>query len=273
MPRKPSRPRNSRDAQSALAELLARLGTHRGVPILVGDDELRRWPAGEVAALKSQGLLLKARPAASALCPGCEHACTMPVHTVRRAGGAPASFVVCDKRSDINRVPVSPAQLSQWRCDADAVRAFIAASLGVHRSDRHAAHDGLLNIGVARGDKRSQMLCLRAGDDVAVVAGNNAIPLPELIGFSDGAYSIDAAIVRDLVDCAMVADPRYTPSNARREARKLGTRAMYDAWRTAYRDLKRRRPNMSDVWYAQQIAKLAVGARRNAETIRKHMKR
>jgi hypothetical protein len=259
--------------QSAFAELLARLGAHRGAAIVVGNDELSRWPAAEVAALKSQGLLLKARPAASAVCPGCEHACTMPVHTIRRAGGATTAFIVCDKRSDINRVPLSSAQLSQWRCDAEAVCAFIATSLSLRRSGCHSDDPALRSIGVARGDKRSQMLCLRAGDDVAVVAANNAIPLPELIGFRDGAYSIDAAMIRDLVDSATTADPRYTPSNARREARKLDTCAMYDAWRKAYRDLKRRRRNMSDVWYAQQIAKLELGPRRSAETIRKHMKR
>lgn len=259
--------------QSALTELFARLGAHRGAAILVGDDELRRWPAGEVAALKSQGLLLKAHPAASAVCPGCEQACTMPVNTVRRAGGAAAAFVVCDKRSDINRVSLSSAQLSQWRCDAEAVCEFIAASLGLRRRGSHSDDEALLSIGMVRGDKRSQMLSLRAGDEVAVVAGNNAVGLLELIGFRDGVYSIDAAVIRDLIDSATTADPRYTPSTARREARKLDTRAMYDGWRRAYRDLRRRRPSMSDVWYAQQIAKLAVGPRRSAETVRKHMKR
>jgi hypothetical protein len=197
----------------------------------------------------------------------------MPVHTLRRAGGVAIAFIVCDKRSDINRVPVSPAQLSQWRCDTDAVCAFIVASLGVRRSEHHADHGGLLTIGVARGEKRSQMLCLRDDGEVAVVAGGNAIPLSELVSFRDGAYSIDAALIRDLVDSATTADPRYTPSNARREARKLDTRAMYDRWRREYGVLKRSRPKMSDVWYAQQIAKGACGAGRTAETIRKHMKR
>ena len=112
--------------RAALNELLARVGVCNGAAVLVSAEELSQWPAAAVAAMKSQKLLAKARPAASAICPGCERACTMPVYTV------PArlqSFIVCDKRSDINRVPLSAARLVQWRSDAEAVRGFITRSL------------------------------------------------------------------------------------------------------------------------------------------------
>ena len=59
----------------------------------------------------------------------------------------------------------------------------------------------------------------------------------------------------------------------RREARKLDTQAMYEDWREAYRDLKKQRPRMSDVWHSRQIAKLDIANGRDPETIRKHMKR
>ena len=126
--------------QAALIELLARVGARNGAAALVSDEELSKWPATAVAAMKSQRLLAKARPASSAICPGCERACVMPVHTLLRASGTAASFIVCDKRSDINRVPVSATRLRQWRCDADAVCGFIAASLGLRRSDQHPAN-------------------------------------------------------------------------------------------------------------------------------------
>ncbi len=48
---------------------------------------------------------------------------------------------------------------------------------------------------------------------------------------------------------------------------------MYEAWRKAYRDLKKQRRNMSDVWYSRQIAKMNIANGRSAETIRKHMKK
>jgi hypothetical protein len=40
------------------------------------------------------------------------------------------------------------------------------------------------------------MLCLRADGDLALVAGNNAVLLAELVGFRDGGYSVDAAMIR-----------------------------------------------------------------------------
>jgi len=259
--------------EAALIELLARVGARNGAAVFVSAEELGQWPAVAVAAMTSQKLLAKARPASSVVCPGCERGCVMPVDTVRAGPRGPVSFIVCDKRSDINRVPVSAARLTQWRCDAGAVCSLIAACLGLHRSDQHPADAGLLNIGIASGDKRRQMLCLQANGDLSVVAGNTAVPVAELVGFRGGEYSVDEAMIRQLVDSATTADPRYTPSNVRRESRKLDTQAMYEGWREAYRDLKKRRPNMPDVWYSQQIAKQDIAAGRNAETIRKHMKK
>jgi hypothetical protein len=252
--------------QDALIELVARLGARSGAVVLVTDDELSRWPDAAVAAMKSQRMLTKARPAVSVVCPGCEQECVMPVNTPPRASGSAASFIV----SDINRVPVSAARLTQWRCDAEAVCSFIAESLGVRRSDQRPAA-GVLNIGIASGDKRRQMLCLKADGVVALLVGNSAVPLAEFIGYDDGAYSLDGAAIRQLVDSVTTADPRYTPRNARRAVRKLDTQAMYQSWQKAYRDLKKRRPTMSDVSYARQIAKLPIARSRSADTIRKHL--
>jgi hypothetical protein len=47
---------------------------------------------------------------------------------------------------------------------------------------------------------------------------------------------------------------------------------MYEGWRKAYRELRKSRPKMSDVWYSLQIAKRDIGRDRHADTIRKHMK-
>jgi hypothetical protein len=197
----------------------------------------------------------------------------MPVHTLPRASGAAGSFIVCDKRSDINRVPVSAERLKQWRCDANAVCGFIAASLGLRGSDQHPADAGVLNIGIASGGKRRQMLCLKTDGSLTLVIGTGAVPIAELVSFHNGEYSVDGAMVDELVDSASTADPRYTPSKAKREARKLDTQSRYERWRKAYRSLRKQRPNKTDVWYSQQIAKQEIGAGSNPETIRKRMKK
>ena len=257
--------------EAALIELLGRVGARLGESVTVSTEELNQWPAAAVSALESQGLLLKARPVKSVVCPGCEQQCSMPVHTVTRANAAAASFVVCDKRSDINRVAVPAARLALWRCDAKAVCGFVAACLDLQQTIVQPSEDGLLPIGMARGNKRTQMLCLRAQGHLALVVGADAIPLADVVGFENGGFTLDHAVIRQLVDAATTADTRHTPSTAKRESAKLDTQARYASWKKAYKALRKKRPNESDVWYSQQIAKTPIAHGRDASTIKKNM--
>lgn len=195
----------------------------------------------------------------------------MPVQTATRANGSVTSFVVCDKRSDTNRVPVPAARLALWRCDAQAVCGFVAASIGLVQTTVQPSDAGLLPIGIARGNKGTQMLCLRVHGHLALVAGTNAMPLADVISFKDGGFTLDQPVIRQMVDAATTADPRHTPSTVKREAGKLDTQARYASWQKAYKALRKKRPNESDVWYSQQIAKTPIAQGRDASTIKKNM--
>ena len=258
--------------QAALIELLGRVGARNGTATLISTEELNQWPVAAVAAMKIQNLLLKARPAKSVVCPGCEQECSMAVNTVTRPNAPATSFVVCDKRSDINRVPIPGARLAQWRCDAQAVCGFVAASLGLVQTTVQPSDAGLLPIGMARGNKRTQMLCLRLDGHLALVVGADAMPLADVVGFENGGFALDHAVIHQMVDAATTADPRHTPSAAKREARKIDTQAMYATWQKAYRALLKKSPGKSDVWYSQQIAKADKVHVRDPSTIKKHMK-
>jgi hypothetical protein len=255
----------------ALLELLERVEAGGDGTAVVSEAELSRWPAEAVRQLKAQKLLVRASPAWSVVCPGCEQECMMPVCASKRRTDTTILFVVCDKRDDINRVRLTEAHLRQWRCGVEAVRAFVARGLGL-RSGQQKMSSGVWELGVLRGRKRSQMVCLRTGEALELVVGERALPLGEFVTFGPESYSIDVEVVRGLVDEATTGDPRYTPSVARREVRKLDTLALHESWQTEYQALKKRRPEMSDVWYSQQIAKMDIASGRSAETIRKHMK-
>lgn len=257
--------------QTVLVELLERLAAGRGDSVLVSDHGLGQWPPEAVAAMKSQKLIAKARASTSAVCPGCERECVMSVQTPPTTSRTPSAFIVCDKRSDINRVPVSVDRLTQWQCSVKAVCGFVADAVGIRSVTKQTDDVSLWEIGVATGNKRSQMLCLQAKGGLALVAGGNALPLADFIGYANRAYSLDAVMVRQLVDSATTADTRYTPSTARREIGKHDTQVMYESWRKAYRVLKRKHPGKSDVWYSQQIAKTHNPLGRDASTIKKHM--
>lgn len=259
-------------AIDALLELLNRVGACQGKAGLVNDEELSQWPKAAVKAMKAQKLIIKARPATSAVCTGCESNCVMTVHSLSSMTGKPLPFIVCDKRSDINRVPVSTESLIQWQCNTDLISVFIASSLGLRNIGGHTDGANRREIGMVIGDKRSQMICLEASGTINIIVGNNKVPLVEFSEFQNGAYTLDDIQVRRLVDAATTADDRYTPNNARREARKLATQAKYESWRKAYRAMKNEKPDRSDVWYSLQIKKLK-NAQEDSETIRKHMKK
>jgi hypothetical protein len=256
----------------ALSELLGMVGANQDAAVLVNAEELRQWPDAAVKALKSQKLIVRTRPASSVICPGCEDNCIMPVHTLPKSEGTQSSFIVCDNRSDINRVPIPAERLIQWKCSAEMVRRFVAVSLGLRRFDRQTP-GGLWEMGMVSGDKRRQMLCLKADGTLKLVTGSSAVPLAELIDFQEGKYSLDEVMIRRLVDSTSMADNRYTPSNARREARKLDTQAMYERWQKEYRTLQKKHRSMSDVWISRKIAKMDIANCRSAETIRKNMKK
>ena len=129
--------------EAVLIEVLDRVAGSRDHTTRISARELAGWPVDAVAALKSQRLLRRSRPATSVVCPGCEQQCGMPVYTVVGPGASAGqtdrwSFIVCDKRDDINRVTVEPDRLTQWQSDPDAVCDFVADCLGLRpRRETH----------------------------------------------------------------------------------------------------------------------------------------
>lgn len=259
--------------EEAFIELLDRLGANKGAAVFVNDDELHQWPSETVKALQSQELLVRAHPASSAVCPGCEQSCVMSVHTASAEKNNTASFIVCDKRSDINRVIIPPGSLTQWQCNVEFVCGFIASCLGLRSPSRQTDSISLWEIGIVSGDKRSQMLCLEVSDTLDLVVGHSKYPLAEFIGFHNRVYALDAKQIRQLVDSSTSADKRYTPSNVRREARKLKTQDRDRTLQKAYRDVKKENPGMSDTWYSLKIFKMGIAPDLSPETIRKKMKK
>ena len=259
--------------EEAFAELLARVGACSDESATISEEELDRWPSAAVAAMKSQGLLVKARAGTTVVCPGCEEQCVMPVNVVKDGAQYTRAFVVCDKRDDINRVAVSDRRMKQWRSDAKMLCAFVAASLGVRRSSQAATDARLMNVGFASGEKRSQMLALRPDGEPELVVASSTRPLSVLVAYRDGAYVLDASMIRQLVDAATTGDPRYTPNNVRREAGKLDTQAMREGWQRAYRALRKEHPDKPAFWCAQRIANSPAGCDRSPDTIRKQMKK
>jgi hypothetical protein len=253
----------------ALIELLARVGAADAV--FVTAHELNQWPSDAVAAMKSQKLINKAAPALTAICPGCEQECTMPIEAAPASSRVPAFFVVCDKRDDTNRVMISPDHLTQWRATTGGVAKFVAQDLSLRWQGTMTSAGDALQIGIVKGRGKSQMLCLRSDSELILVAGSGSLPLADIFTFAAGQYALDAQAVERMVNASTTTDARYTPSNARREARKLVTKERNESWGKAFRKLAKKHPDKSANWCAKQIEKMDIGDGKNSETIRKNM--
>ena len=68
--------------REALLNLVARVAARDGAAARISETDVRQWPAETVGALQAHRLLLRARPARTVLCPGCEADRVMPVQTI-----------------------------------------------------------------------------------------------------------------------------------------------------------------------------------------------
>ena len=107
----------------------------------------------------------------------------MPVQTIPAGPREAARFIVCDKRSDINRVALTRAHVDQWKCDGEALARFVVEQVGLRRSRHRADASGTRPLGLAAGDTRHQMLGLRTHGDVTLVVADTAVALADLIDF------------------------------------------------------------------------------------------
>lgn len=259
-----------------LPQLLDRLRQEGLGEALFGADEVTDWPAGAFHALTKAGLLTRASPAQSITCPGCEQDCLMSIHVLPGEGARPAhAFISCDKRSDIGRVSVEISRLAQWKVTEGLLARALARILSFTASPQKEDTANVWAVGMLNGSAHRGLLKLAIGDSVSLQIAGHEIPLAEVLTLDGGNLTLDTDELLRLVDQpAMPAgDCGYTPSTARREARKLDTQEMYEGWRKAYRDLRKHKPGMSDMWYSRQIEKMPIANRRDSETIRKHMKK
>ncbi|AOV18741.1 hypothetical protein BJI67_15985 (plasmid) [Acidihalobacter aeolianus] len=202
--------------QAVLAELLDRVAAQQGNAVLLNADELAQWPAETVATLKAQKVITRARPAVSAVCPGCERECVMPVHTLADAGRTGA-FIVCDKRSDISRVPVPDAQLEQWQASGDSIADLLAGLLSLQRPNMGNSLAGRWEVGVFRGKKHASHLVLLAGERLTLTMAGHSIALTEVLALEGNRFKVDKRRLTRLVDQPVAGAGDIESAEQRRE--------------------------------------------------------
>lgn len=212
--------------QMVLIELLERIGARSGAAVLVSDHELREWPGAAVAAMKAHRLITKARPATSTVCPGCEQECVMPVHVINVKVRKPDAFIVCDKRSDINRVPVPVDRLEQWQATGESVAALLAGLLGLHRSSGSSGESTRWEVGMFKGVKHSSHLVLVSDGRLTLSLAGHSIPLNDVLALKGRAFMVDRRTLSRLVDHPVAGAGDVESAEQRRKRLKKRVRVL-----------------------------------------------
>ena len=183
----------------ALIELIGRVAASPDARALFNTKELAQWPNEAVTALKTQNVLSKARPAFSAVCPGCERECVMPVHAPPHPT-SPMAFIVCDKRSDINRVAVPVSRLEQWKASGASIADLLASLLDLHRSGVGGDTIGRWGIGTFKGVNHSSHLVLMVDDKLTLTLAGHSIALNDVLTLEGSDFKVDRRTLTRLVD-------------------------------------------------------------------------
>ncbi|MCB1859635.1 MAG: hypothetical protein KDI63_15280 [Gammaproteobacteria bacterium] len=186
--------------QAVLIELLDRIATLPGEKVLIRNDELSRWPAEATEALKSHNLIRKTRQAASVVCDECEKECPRPVHTLRSPSGALRVFIVCDKRDDVDRVPVPTERLEQWQTSGPLVAELLTGMLDLIPTTAQGSASGRWEVGLLKGKKHSSHLVLMAGDTLSLALAGHSVPLSDVLTLENNQITIDKRALIRLVD-------------------------------------------------------------------------
>lgn len=256
-----------------LRELIQRLGPE-GDTVLTW-EQVRQWPKGAIECFQQVGWIAPTAAAATVECSGCAENCFKPVHVLPARNGQPArAYVACDEPPAMGRVKIHMSRLRQWQVTDAQVARWLAGALGLKRKPERNQASGVFTLGKLQGKKRLGSLEFDTAAPVALKVSGHAISLSEVVNLEGDRPRIDRPAILDMVDLPPLSESagRYQSSTARRDARKLDTQAMYESWGKAYREHKKTHPNMSDVWYSRQIAKMDIAKGRNAGTIKKNMK-
>lgn len=257
-----------------LQELIQRLGS--GGDTVLTWEQVREWPKGAIEIFQKAGWIAPIVAASTVECSGCEENCFKPVHVLPARNGQPArAYVACDAPADMGRVKIPISRLRQWQITEGQVALWLSGALGLKGKPVRNQGSGVFTLGNLQGKKRLGTVEFETGASVSLKVSGHTRPLSEVVDFEGDHPNIDQAAILDMVNLLPVSESadRYRSSTARRDARKLGTQAMHERWQKAYRALKRKHRDKSDVWCSLQIAKTDNPEGRSAETIRKHMKR
>lgn len=204
--------------ETTLFELLERIGAQRGNTVFISNHELNQWPADVVTTMKSYGLIIKTYPGTSAECIGCENSCAMPI-IIPDQSDTPTAFVICDKRDDINRIPIPISHIERWQISGYSVANLLSDMLNLSPPTENNVPSFRWEIGILKGTKHSSHVVLTTNDKlklVLLIAGH-IIKLDEVLTLDNSGFKIDRRKLNKLIDNPIAGAGDTESAKQRRE--------------------------------------------------------
>jgi hypothetical protein len=239
--------------------------------ILLSSEVLSNEPDELVMAMKKQQLIKRSQSVSNVTCKGCEQACFMPIYT-QIVGKDSESFIVCDERSDINRVAVDRIQMQQWKLTGMQVARLFAQLMGFSEHLKLNSDTNRIRLGMLKSKKGRRCLSLNV-KSIELELNTYSIPVEDVLYLEKGSFAIDIEAINQVANKKpQAASSKCYPSPQKQMISKAKTSDRYQQWKDEYKLLKLNYKDKNDTWIANKISKMPIAAGRSAETIRKNMK-
>lgn len=132
-----------------LHSIFKRLDLRDQGALTVTADEIPYWPSNGLEFLVKWGMLAEAKYRTCIECDGCEEMCPMPVVVIPKSDPkGEQAFVICDKRDDIDIVPIEFDRLRQWKIDPDRIASLLNRLLKSDQTPQAIIQERLWRLGM-----------------------------------------------------------------------------------------------------------------------------
>lgn len=195
----------------------------------------------------------------------------MPIYT-QIDGKDSESFIVCDKRSDINRVVVDRIQMQQWKLTGMQVARLFAQLMGFSEHLKLNSDTNRIRLGMLKSKKGRRCLSLNV-KSIELELNTYSFPVEDVLYLEESGFAIDMNIIHKAASkTPQSVASKYQSSSKKRVIAKAKTAEKHQDWKDEYKSLKSTYEDKSDAWIARKISKMDIAKRRSVETIRKNMK-
>ena len=153
---------------------------------LLGSSAVKHWPRELLAGIERARLIEPGPNADAQICPGCAHACVLPVSFTSEGG-----FIQCNQTDvDYGLVEVEPSELRQWHASRSRVVAFIARDMKLSPNDQdgRAVH---IRFGTWAGARLRRAIALEFKNSAILRIGDAEIDLSDLMKWDGERVCID----------------------------------------------------------------------------------